>query len=438
MSTTNEDWPIRRDAVWKTEDQDLLTNIAKNDAHWAVRKAAVEKISDITILNLIESNDSDEIVRGAARIRISELSHEEIKKEVSQSLPVDQGKNCTDSYIDDCFEVDTTVLGIDHREWRDIPEASSIPSLANSGKRTEAFAQARELQAKLPDFYFPYFWIGVLHEEEGDFRQARTILQEGYQSCQRKQEICDRLARTEFKEGNLGEAVKWWIRSMVIRQRTKSYQDPDPYLYLSYIAKAFDMNKVGAYLTARSEKIRNVGLDSATVSSLQSLVQNQGTQPIKSAIQLASDKFLVETVDETSTTDDADASFRADPHIKKMLSETYAWAGAGASMNLNAVFKENKKMFALVQDTRALVLIGREARNEWVRWGAVNQLSDQASLVSIARAELSKGTPSSDVLSSLFGKLTDLEYLQTLASEAPDSGVRKRAEKRLQELRESD
>ena len=143
--------------------------------------------------------------------------------------------------------------------------------------------------------------------------------------------------------------------------------------------------------------------------------------------------FLDKLLHETSMTDDTDASFRADPHIGKMLAETFEWAG----LNLNAVFDAVDKMFASVTDRKALVLIGREARDEWTRHGAAKRLTDQAGLASIARAELSRGEPSSEVLLCVIGKLADTEFLQVLASDAPDKGVKERARQRLQEVRKS-
>jgi len=132
MSTSNDDWSIRRDAVWKSEDQGLLINIAKNDEHWAVRKAAVEKLSEIAILNLIESNDNDETVRTSAKIRISELSHGE-KKEISQKTLAADSKWWCYVFFSIAFIIASTIVFIsisDNRSLNQWPKVVAIVILS--------------------------------------------------------------------------------------------------------------------------------------------------------------------------------------------------------------------------------------------------------------------------------------------------------------------
>jgi hypothetical protein len=87
-------WAIRRQAVWKTHDNSILLEIAKNDPHENVRAAAVEKISlkEENIFFDIIKNDSSSTVRYTA---VSKINSENILIEIFTN------ENDTDI----CFEI---------------------------------------------------------------------------------------------------------------------------------------------------------------------------------------------------------------------------------------------------------------------------------------------------------------------------------------------
>jgi tetratricopeptide (TPR) repeat protein len=341
----------------------------------------------------------------------------------------------SDSYIDECFDIDFASVGRDDRHWRDIPEAESIVDLANSGRTEEAILHANGLMAKATDFYFSYYWIGSLLSDQKRYNEARTALKEGYKRCPRKYDLCDMLARVELESGNLPEAVKWWIRSLVIRVTTDSFEDPDPFLYLSYVAKVLGLFEASAELRAKSHQIRHVELDSSTASRLTSAVRLQDSESLKEAICLASSKLMgsssnIALTSQGSQQNMTEAQIRVNPKVREALNETFAWA----EYDLEIVMEAAEKMVAAIDDVAALTLLGREAKDWTVRYEAVKKLKDQIGLAQIVRAELSRSQPNQDVLSAVTDKLTDQTALELLVTKAPFPRVRDKVNERLTEL----
>jgi len=66
----HKDWKVRRAAVKKLKDPELLANIAKSDDSEYVRKAAMEKSDDQALIADIARNDQDCSVRIAAVERL--------------------------------------------------------------------------------------------------------------------------------------------------------------------------------------------------------------------------------------------------------------------------------------------------------------------------------------------------------------------------------
>ena len=77
IAKNNEDVGMRAWAVDRLNDQALLSEIVKNDASEQVRQSAVFKLNDQTLLLEIVQNDEDEYVRGAAERRLEEIKKAE-------------------------------------------------------------------------------------------------------------------------------------------------------------------------------------------------------------------------------------------------------------------------------------------------------------------------------------------------------------------------
>jgi tetratricopeptide (TPR) repeat protein len=117
------------------------------------------------------------------------------------------------------------------------------------------------LRMRLPDFHFSYRWLGRLYHEAGRLDDARRVLDEGLRLARSKSEICEARARLEFGLGDMAEAVKWWIRNVVIQISSKQLEDYEPFLYLACVAPEFGQLGWVERLELRADTIRQVRFD---------------------------------------------------------------------------------------------------------------------------------------------------------------------------------
>ena len=69
----DDDWGVRRVAVQRLADLDLVVNRARCDESPRVREAAVLRVESPMLLREIEAADPDEAVRAAAAQRLAEI-----------------------------------------------------------------------------------------------------------------------------------------------------------------------------------------------------------------------------------------------------------------------------------------------------------------------------------------------------------------------------
>jgi hypothetical protein len=100
------------------------------------------------------------------------------------------------------------------------------------------------------------------------------------------------MGRTEWQAENLLEAVKWWIRSIVIRVSTDTFDDVEPFLYLSYVAETLGFTGACSALREIVNQIHKVGLNVETAEKLYAATHSQGTPSLKKAIDLLQRQFL--------------------------------------------------------------------------------------------------------------------------------------------------
>jgi tetratricopeptide (TPR) repeat protein len=219
---------------------------------------------------------------------LKDKQNEFVKSEdTKQKLVVELNVKTGDLYIDECFKIDFTEEK-ENRHWQDIPEAQEMIREGNAKNYENAIQHARELSKIYPDYDLSYYWLGRLYADQNKFEDSKKILLDGLRYAKSKVRLCDRIARTEYHAGNLPEAVKWWIRSMIIRIKTKNYDDPDPFLYLWYISEGLGLKDVSQILSERS----STGLTYEAANLLRRAAISQGTNSMKNAIIRACKELL--------------------------------------------------------------------------------------------------------------------------------------------------
>ena len=145
-----------------------------------------------------------------------------------------------DAYIDACFQFDFQEHH-DTRNWREIPEAQALVKFAREKNTEAALRQCQIVRDNYPDFYWPYYWLATLYGGQGRLEDARQALTEGLGYAKSKYNLCGKMGEIEWEVGNLAEAVKWWLKSVIIQINTDNLDTFTPFLRLSYIAQGFGL-----------------------------------------------------------------------------------------------------------------------------------------------------------------------------------------------------
>jgi hypothetical protein len=161
----------------------------------------------------------------------------------------DKSTNMAAAYVEAVFSFDLANKP-EPRDWRDLAELSDVPDLHFDKKFAQLEATLQDALAKFSDYSFVHSWRGTLFQDRGEIGRAREAFSEGIQVSNEKHGLCGDLAMLELKHGTLKEAVKWWIRSILLQMPRKSVNDAQPFLYLAFVAHLYQLN--GAY-----EKLMN-------------------------------------------------------------------------------------------------------------------------------------------------------------------------------------
>jgi tetratricopeptide (TPR) repeat protein len=152
-----------------------------------------------------------------------------LNKKTNATSPEKQNEN----YLESCFRIEFKELP-DDRDWGMIPEAIAVRDAGKRGRTDEAIRLALKMRKKMPDFDFPYNWLGKLYCDKKDTRKAREFVVEGLKQARTKALLCNRMGMIYLGEQNIIEAVKWWIKSAVLQlQFSNNLIDTWPYLIVA-------------------------------------------------------------------------------------------------------------------------------------------------------------------------------------------------------------
>jgi hypothetical protein len=96
----------------------------------------------------------------------------------------------------------------------------------------------------------------------------------------------------EFDAGNLSEAVKWWIKSIVVQVGTKNADSWTPFLRLAYVAEGFGLRSANAHLLGWVDRIQNVRYNAAGANEIYRLVERDRVPVVARAIELLDREYV--------------------------------------------------------------------------------------------------------------------------------------------------
>lgn len=187
-------------------------------------------------------------------------------------------------YVEACFNFPFR----EEKETRtadDVPGAMDIGSAGNEGRVDEGLRLAEALRASHPDFFFSYVWLGLLNSRRSDLDSARDALLDGLRHSRSKYSICRALADIERDAGDLGEAVRWWTRAVVLQMQIGDGCNDAPFLYLSHVAEALGLFRECQTLRQYMQRIGpGYPLSPQAAARLHGLTHQQGSRHIRQAL----------------------------------------------------------------------------------------------------------------------------------------------------------
>jgi len=141
------------------------------------------------------------------------------------------------------------------RDFRTIEGLGKVPGLIYGSGGTKDIGQAealiRSAMDEMPDFSFVHSWLATILGDKGDFSGARATLIKAIPVCNQKDYLCGQLGNIELEHGTLRDAIKWWIRSVIIQIQSESVQDHEAFLYVEASAQLYNMEELSKDLNGR-------------------------------------------------------------------------------------------------------------------------------------------------------------------------------------------
>jgi tetratricopeptide (TPR) repeat protein len=258
------------------------------------RKRLLKILSEIgdetcvsTIRNILASDSSvQKQASNALQIiekRIGTLPKTE--QSVAETIQLSITPPTGDPYVDSCLTLGFTEV-VDGREWNEYPELLEVMELVNSYRIEEGLDLAISIREEYSDFDHVYRWLALAYGKQGDYQKARQTLKEGLRNCLRKYHLCNYLALIEYEVGDLVEANRWWIQSLLLQETYEEYGDYQPFLYLAYVSQALGMITLSQRLFTQSDRIRQLRLVQKAAIAISKMAREQGGPSIVRTLEL--------------------------------------------------------------------------------------------------------------------------------------------------------
>lgn len=207
-----------------------------------------------------------------------------------------------DAFVDDCFSINFTGSR-DDRVWSRIEGLKDVPGLVKQNRLEDAWSILDANKDAFRDFDFIYAWKATIFQKTGQNDAARKTLISGLKRSKEKFLLCDRFGFLEYETGDLNQAVKWWIKSIVAMIGINAVTMWEPFIYLAYVANICGSKNRFNLLMAQVEKISvhgELSLEEDAVKKLQEKAPTLSVTSVLKAIDCLCDNFI--TVPETLKT----------------------------------------------------------------------------------------------------------------------------------------
>jgi len=154
-----------------------------------------------------------------------------------------------DGFADSCFALDF-LPSPDDRSGSRMEGLKEVPGLVKQGLLNEAWMILDKHHLEIKDLDFIYAFKALILQKNGQPEAAEKTLLAGLKFGRGKFLLYDRLGFLAFETGQLTEAVRWWIKSIVAMRMLNQVTMWEPFLYLASTARALSGEAQARILTA--------------------------------------------------------------------------------------------------------------------------------------------------------------------------------------------
>ena len=166
-----------------------------------------------------------------------------------ENRPLKPPPSTGDSFADSCFILDF-LPSPDDRTGSRMEGLKEVPGLVKQGLLEDAWMILDEHHQTLKDLDFIYAFKALILQKNGQPEAAEKTLLAGLKFGKGKFLLYERLGFLCFETGQLTEAVRWWIKSIVAMRMLNQVTMWEPFLYLAAAARVLAGETQARTLTA--------------------------------------------------------------------------------------------------------------------------------------------------------------------------------------------
>jgi len=181
----------------------------------------------------------------------------------------------------------------EEQNWQQMADLKEIPALVNTNQIAKAEPLVEAALRRYPEYGFVYYFRAKLWKDMGRMDMAKRACEDGLKVSTQKQMLCHLMGLLEFDRGSLHEAVRWWIRSILLQLRSGRMVDTNSFLYLSCVADSIGDKSSAAKLLTLSSGGANgaLCLSNAESQKVTERVIEQGDSGITNAIEMLTSRY---------------------------------------------------------------------------------------------------------------------------------------------------
>jgi hypothetical protein len=195
-------------------------------------------------------------------------------------------------YLKDIFEFPLHTE-LETRLWWNMRGLKGIRELLDRNRTNDAETVCEKLLKVYPDHYVLYVWLADIELQRGRRIAAKRRCIEGLAVSKQRHVLCGKLGDIEYRCRNLDEAVKWWIRSILMQRRIRPrVDDARSPLYLSYVATALEKPGCSRMLKSMADSGEHgvISLRREAQQQLYAMAKQCGTKAMGDAIVFLTDR----------------------------------------------------------------------------------------------------------------------------------------------------